>query len=274
VPELPEVETIVRGLRKQLVGLEFSDAEIRLVKSVRGEEESFRASLRGKKILSLGRRGKNILFHLRGGAVLVVHLRMTGRLQLFPQKAPLDKHTHVVFSFRRHPDQLRFNDTRKFGRIFLERKTNEGAVPSLGKLGPEPLEISTREFIRLVRAKKRTIKPLLLDQTFLAGIGNIYADEGLHRAGIHPRRNSVSLTDPELSCLCRALRRILREAIQSGGTSVRSYVDSEGSRGKFQNFLRVYQREGEKCHRCGATIVRKQIGGRSSFFCPRCQPEK
>ncbi len=274
MPELPEVETIVRGLRKQLVGLEFSDAEIRFAKSVRGEGGPFRASLRGKKILSLGRRGKNILFHLSGGAALVVHLRMTGRLQLFPRKTPLEKHTHAVFSFRGHPDQLRFNDTRKFGRIFLEKKTDGDAVPSLGGLGPEPLEIPTREFIRRVRAKKRMIKPLLLDQSFLAGIGNIYADEGLHRAGIHPRRTSASLTDLELSRLYRALRRILREAIESGGTSVRSYVDSEGSRGKFQNFLRVYQREGEGCRRCRTAVIREQIGGRSSFFCPRCQPEK
>ncbi len=274
MPELPEVETIVRGLRKQLVGLEFSKAEIRLPKCVQGEEISFCASLRGKKILSLGRRGKNILFHLSGGMVLVVHLRMTGRLQLFPRQTPLDKHTHAIFSFRKHPRQLHFNDTRQFGRIFLEKKSHGGAIPSLGRLGPEPLGISFREFIHRVRTKKRMIKALLLDQLFLAGIGNIYADEGLHRAHIHPRRDSASLTDLELSRLYRALRRILREAIQSGGTTVRSYVDSEGSRGKFQNFLRVYHREGEACRTCGAVIIREQIGGRSSFFCPRCQSER
>lgn len=255
-----------------MVGLEFLKAEIRLPKCIRGEERSFCASLRGQKILSLGRRGKNILFHLSGGAALVVHLRMTGRLQLFPRQAPLDKHTHAIFSFRQNPHQLRFNDARQFGRIFLEKKSEGNTIPSLGRLGPEPLEISSREFIRRVRVKKRMIKPLLLDQLFLAGIGNIYADEGLHRAHIHPRRNSRSLTDLELSRLYRALRRILREAIQSGGTSVRSYVDSTGSRGRFQNFLRVYQREGERCRSCGTTIVREQIGGRSSFFCPRCQP--
>jgi formamidopyrimidine-DNA glycosylase len=262
LPELPEVETIVRGLRKQIVGLELLRAEIRLSKCVRGEETSFCASLRGKKILSLGRRGKNILFHLSGGAALVVHLRMTGRLQVFPRQTPLDKHTHAVFSFRGRPDQLRFHDTRQFGRIYLEKKSDKGTLPSLGGLGPEPLEISLREFIRRVRARKRMIKPMLLDQAFLAGIGNIYADEGLHRARVHPRRGSSSLADLELSRLYRALRKILREAIRLGGTSVRSYVDSRGARGKYQDFLRVYHREGEKCRTCGAAIVREQIGGR------------
>jgi formamidopyrimidine-DNA glycosylase len=197
---------------------------------------------------------------------------MTGQLRLVPRETPPGKHTHAIFWFKKDPRQLCFNDSRQFGRIFVEEKKGGVEIPSLSKLGPEPLEISQTEFIRRIQGKKRMIKPLLLDQFFLAGVGNIYADESFHRSRIHPRRNSASLTDFEASGLYRALRQILEAAIQSGGTSVRSYVDAAGTAGKFQNFLRVYRREGEACRRCGKTIVREQVGGRSSFFCPRCQP--
>ena len=272
MPELPEVETIVRGLRKQLVGLEFSESEVRLAKCIRGEKDSFCASLRGRKILFFSRRGKNIIFHLSGGAALVIHLRMTGQLHMVPRRQAPNPHTHALFSFRKHPCQLRFNDSRQFGRIILEEKGKGGEIPSLSRLGPEPLEIPEREFLRRIQSKKRMIKPLLLDQHFLAGVGNIYADESLHRARIHPRQNSATLSDQALLRLHRTLRRILQAAIRSGGTSVRSYVDSTGAPGRFQNFLRIYQREGKPCRQCGAPIVRELVGGRSSFFCPRCQP--
>jgi len=272
MPELPEVETIVRGLRKQLVGLEFSKSEVRLAKCVHGAEDSFCSSLRGRKILSFSRRGKNIIFHLSGRAALIIHLRMTGQLHIVPRHQTPDKHTHAVFFFKKYPYQLRFNDARQFGRILLEEKGEGEEIPSLKKLGPEPLEVSGREFVRRVQSKRQMIKPLLLDQHFLAGVGNIYADESLHQARIHPRRNSATLSGQSLLRLYGALRRILRAAIRSGGTSVRSYVDSTGAPGRFQNFLHVYQREGEHCWQCGATIVREPVGGRSSFFCPHCQP--
>ena len=273
MPELPEVETIVRGLREKMTGWKFSRGEIRMAKCLRGSRGEFCASLSGRKILSFARRGKNIIFHLSGGAALVVHLRMTGRLHLVPAPTVPGQHTHAIFSFRKRREQLCFHDTRKFGRIWLERTGAEGEVPSLSRLGPEPLEISAREFVRRVQAKRRLIKPLLLDQNFLAGVGNIYADESLHRAGIHPRRNSAELSEEELERLYRAVRRILQAAIREGGTSVRSYVDSGGSRGGYQNFLRVYQREGKPCRVCAGTLVRETVGGRSTFFCPRCQPE-
>lgn len=271
MPELPEVETIVRGLRNQLTGLEFFGAEINLAKCIRGKKDSFCESLRGRRILSLSRRGKNIIFHLSGGAALIIHLRMTGQLQIVPLSQTIDPHTHAIFSFREHPYQLRFNDFRQFGRIWLEEKGRGEEISSLKMLGPEPLEISGQEFVRRVQAKKRMIKPLLLDQLFIAGVGNIYADESLHQAQIHPKRMSATLSDQTLLRLHHSLKRILRAAIRSGGTSVRSYVDSTGSRGRFQNFLHVYHREGEPCRQCGSTIVREAVGGRSSFFCPRCQ---
>jgi len=274
MPELPEVETIVSGLRDKLIGLKFSKIEVRLEKCIQGPKKSFIASLRGRKIFRVERRGKNIILHLSGGVALGVHLRMTGRLRFVPARMSREKHTHVIFSFRGHPCQLRFVDQRQFGRLFVEKKGIEGKLSSLAELGPEPFEISAREFIQRARLKHRAIKPLLLDQRFLAGVGNIYADEALHRAWIHPRRQADSLGEEALLRLYHALRRILREAIRAGGTSVRSYVDASGSMGGFQHSLQVYGREGKTCRFCGAIIVRERVGGRSSFFCPRCQPER
>ena len=272
MPELPEVETIVRGLRDKLRGLEFAKVEVYLDKSIQGSKKSFIVSLRGRKIVRAERQGKNIILHLSGGVALRVHLRMTGRLRFVPAQTPLEKHTHVVFSFQDHPGQLRFVDQRQFGRLGVEKKRVGDKLSSLADLGPEPLEISAKEFIRRARSKHRAIKPLLLDQRFLAGVGNIYADEALHRARIHPRRPADSLEEKALRGLYRALRRILQEAIQAGGTSVRSYVDASGSTGGFQHSLRVYGREGEACRICDAPIVRERVGGRGSFFCIRCQP--
>lgn len=273
MPELPEVETIVCGLREKLRYLEFSKVEVHLKKCFRGSPRSLLASLRGKKILRVERRGKNIIFRLSGGAALLVHLRMTGRLRFLPAHRPQEKHTHVIFSFKNHPCQLRFVDQRQFGRLFVEKKEAGDNLSSLADLGPEPFEISAKEFIKRARAKHRAIKPLLLDQRFLAGVGNIYADEALHQAQIHPYRRADALPEKNLLRLYKALRRILREAIRAGGTSVRTYVDANGSPGGFQRFLRVYAREGKACRSCGAPIVRERVAGRSSFFCPRCQPQ-
>lgn len=272
MPELPEVETIVCGLRDKLTGLNFSKIEVRLEKCIQGPKKSFITSVRGRKILRVERQGKNIILHLSGGVALGVHLRMTGRLRFVPARTPREKHTHVIFSFQRHPGQLRFVDQRQFGRLFVEKKNVGDKLGSLAELGPEPFQISAREFIGRVRCKHRAIKPLLLDQRFLAGVGNIYADEALHRARIHPRRQSDSLGEEALLRLYHALRRILREAIRAGGTSVRTYVDASGSTGSFQHSLRVYGREGSACRFCGSIVVRERVAGRSSFFCPRCQP--
>ena len=272
MPELPEVETIVCGLRKKLRYLEFSQVEVHLKKCIHGSKRSLLASLRGRKILRVERRGKNIIFHLSGGAALLVHLRMTGRLRFVPAHMPQEKHTHIIFSFKNHPCQLRFVDQRQFGRLFVEKQGAGDGLSSLADLGPEPFEISAKEFIGRARGKQRAIKPLLLDQGFLAGVGNIYADEALHQAQIHPHRRADALPEKTLLHLYYALRRILREAIRAGGTSVRTYVDASGSTGGFQRSLRVYGREGRACRSCGATIVRERVAGRSSFFCPRCQP--
>ncbi len=272
MPELPEVETLVRGLRDQLTHLRFSKVAVNLKKCVRESPRSFAHFLEGRRILLVERRGKNIIMRLSGGNALLVHLRMTGGLRVVPEEAPLEKHTHVVFSFQGRPWQLRFLDPRQFGRMAVEKDRGRDGFASLAGLGPEPLEISAKEFVSLVRSKRRSLKPLLLDQRFLAGVGNIYADEALHRAHIHPRQRSEALERRGILRLYRALRQILREAIRAGGTSVRTFADARGSAGRFQKFLRVYGREGEACRTCGEAIVREKVGGRSTYYCPRCQP--
>jgi len=271
MPELPEVETIVRGLRKKLTGWEFSRSEIRMAKCLRGSPDKFCESLCGRKILDFARRGKNIIFHLSGGAALIVHLRMTGQLHLVPSRTAPGPHTHAIFFFRKHPGQLRFNDTRKFGRIWLEKKGAGGELPSLSGLGPEPLEISAREFVRRIQAKKRQIKPLLLDQAFLAGVGNIYADESLHRARIHPGTPGGRISLQRYERLAYAIRATLDEAIQHGGSTLRDFVASDGSSGYFQIDALVYDRAGQPCRRCQGQIRRIVQQQRATYFCPACQ---
>jgi formamidopyrimidine-DNA glycosylase len=271
MPELPEVETIVRGLRAKITHLKFSRVAVNLRKCVQESPQVFASSLEGRRILLVERRGKNIIIRLSRGNTLLIHLRMTGGLRWVPSHAPLEKHTHIVFSFRGHPWQLRFLDSRQFGRLSVEKSGAGGNLDSLADLGPEPLEISVMEFVARVRSKRRAIKPMLLDQHFLAGVGNIYADEALHRAQIHPRQRVEMLEDKILHRLYYALRQVLRGAIRAGGTSVRTYVDANGSAGGFQKLLRVYGREGGACRSCGASILREKVGGRSSFYCPRCQ---
>jgi formamidopyrimidine-DNA glycosylase len=272
MPELPEVETIARSLRERLLNLEFSRIEVHLQKCFPGNPGSPIDSLKRKKILKIERRGKNIIFHLSGGIAMMVHLRMSGKLRIVPSRAPREKHTHVIFSFRNHSHQLRYIDPRQFGRIWMERKGPKDPPQSLAHLGPEPLEISVKEFIRRAQSKKKTIKSLLLDQRFLAGVGNIYADEVLYRIRVHPRRRADSLGEKVLRQMHKELQKLLKEAIRARGTSVRSYVDAAGAIGGFQNLLGVYGKEGEPCPVCGTSIQRECVGGRSSFFCPLCQP--
>jgi formamidopyrimidine-DNA glycosylase len=271
MPELPEVETIVRGLRKVLIDLEFAEGEVHLPKCIGNSPEPLFPALRNKRVLAVERRGKNILLHVTGGKVLIIHLRMSGRLRFVAKETPLEKHTHVILGFKKQSFELRFVDPRQFGRISLERKGDNDCLDSLSRLGPEPLELSAGEFISRVKQKSRAMKPLLLDQHFLAGVGNIYADETLHLAGIHPRREARGVEEEALLRLYRGIQTILKKAIRAGGTSVRSYVNSRGSAGAYQRQLKVYGREGEPCFRCGTPILRERIGGRSSFYCPRCQ---
>jgi formamidopyrimidine-DNA glycosylase len=270
MPELPEVETIARGLGATLPG--------RRVVSVRLGKTDFiddpaavKRQVPGARIVAVRRYGKFLLLDLETvdrAFSLLVHLGMTGRLVTSDAKAPIPRHTHVLMALD-DGRELRYTDVRRFGRMGI---LADGAEESrLGSLGIDPLEAPEREFIALLHGRRARIKALLLDQTVLRGIGNIYADESLWRARIHPRRLGANLTPQEIGRLYRAMRKVLEEAIEARGSSIADYVDSDGNLGGFQRLHRVYQRQGQKCFRCGARIRRAMVAGRSSHFCPQCQ---
>ena len=274
MPELPEVETVVRGLRKTLPG--------RRVVSVRLEKTDFiddpaalERDLPGKKITDIRRFGKFLLFDLESpsGAAknessMLVHLGMTGQLLTSAPEAPVAPHTHVFFTLD-DGSELRYRDVRRFGRIAL--LANGDREKSLSKLGLDPLEMTLEQFAEKLRGRRAKIKALLLDQHALRGIGNIYADESLWRGRIHPMRLAANLSPKEVQALFRGVQSVLNEAIRLRGSSVSDYVDSEGACGSFQLKHRVYQRHGEKCSRCGSTIRRAIVAGRGTHFCPTCQ---
>ncbi|KJS18108.1 MAG: formamidopyrimidine-DNA glycosylase [Peptococcaceae bacterium BRH_c4b] len=273
MPELPEVETVKRTLEKKLAGLTFEAVKLHMPKIVRlPTPEEFADFLKGKKISRLGRRGKYLLLHLSGGYTLVIHLRMTGRLVYTTAEAPLEKHTHAVFALS-NGDQLRYTDIRQFGRMMLAPTAELDEMPGLKTLGVEPLSGNfTREFMKKELKRRRIrLKALLLDQSFIAGLGNIYVDEALHRAGLHPERLAAGLSPRETTHLYQAIKDVLNEGINNRGTSFRDYVDGDGRPGNYQEKLAVYSKEGKPCLKCGKPINRIRVAGRSSYFCPHCQ---
>lgn len=271
MPELPEVETVARGLRQTIIGQTIRLVRIRPTASTYPDPDRFASLLRGATIVAVTRRGKNILIHLSSDYTLWVHLKMTGHFYYLPRNHPTDKHDHLVFYFKEDQYTLRFNDYRRFGRLRLYPTAAVMMQKGLADLGPEPLDLAADDFIKLLSARRRMIKPALLDQTILAGVGNIYADESLYLARIHPQRLTDSLSRPKMRELHGHIQAVLRRAIRLMGTSVSTFSGVDGRPGRFQNYLRVYGREGEPCHRCGATIIRRTIGSRSAHFCPRCQ---
>ena len=283
MPELPEVETVVRGLRVSLPGRIVGEVRFGKTDFVDNPEE-IAELLPGLRISEVTRRGKFIFIEMDAngsstpGAApdasaspgyLVIHLGMTGKLTVIRSGESVPPHTHVFFVLD-DGRELRYTDVRRFGRmLFLpESRLAEFTRP----LGKEPLEISAEEFCQRLGSRRARIKALLLDQKVMGGVGNIYADESLFRARLHPARIAQNLTKKELLALHGAVRRVLEEAIRSRGSSISDYVDSEGRRGNFQHRHRVYQRDGKPCFRCKAIIRRVIVAGRSSHFCPRCQP--
>jgi len=277
MPELPEVETVVRSLEKNLAGLIITSVNILMPKIIRyPKPENFVEQLVGRQIQKkLGRRGKYILIHLSGGLTLVIHLRMTGRLVYCEKDYPVEKHTHVIFHLD-NGKQLRFSDIRQFGRMQLVPSAGIEALAGIKDLGPEPLDENfTREYLKKELRRRRTrIKPLLLDQEFIAGLGNIYADEALFRAKVHPERLAADLNAREVAALHKGIVEVISGGIEHRGTTFRDYVDGEGRSGSFQYHLKVYNREGLPCSRCGSPITRIKVAGRSSYFCPSCQKNK
>jgi formamidopyrimidine-DNA glycosylase len=274
MPELPEVETVVRGLRQSLPGRRILSVRLGKTDFI-DDAAALETWLPGSRIEAVRRWGKFLVFELRSSdsqcsrLLLIVHLGMTGQLVTQTPETPALKHTHVYFALD-DGRELRYTDARRFGRIAVVPESQGESV--LGKLGLDPLEVSREEFIGQFAHRRARVKALLMDQTVLRGMGNIYTDESLWRARIHPARLAASLKGPALSRLHRAVRDVLNEAITLRGSSVSDYVDSDGLPGEFQLRHRVYQREGEKCFRCKTRIRRMIVAGRSSYFCPRCQP--
>jgi len=277
MPELPEVETVVRDLRPHLIGRTITGATVRWKRTIATPgARTFARRIRNHKITAITRRGKFLIFHLRCRDVqlnvsttryLLVHLRMTGGFHLDLHDAPRDKHMHVCLQLD-DGYELRFRDTRKFGRMWLV----DDPVQVVGKLGPEPLEIPAREFHARIEKRRGNLKPLLLNQTFLAGIGNIYADESLWYARLHPLRQAETLTRAERSRLFRAIRQVLRRAIAVGGTSIDvMYKRVNGMSGGFTKSLRAFDQEQRPCRRCGTPIQKTIVGQRGTHFCPTCQ---
>jgi formamidopyrimidine-DNA glycosylase len=275
MPELPEVETIVRSLGPGIRGRVIERAELLFKPLLRRAPRGGLSALAGKRVLGVRRRGKMILIECEGGLTLVFHLKMTGQMLLAGAGAEApDKHTRLVMKFRDEGPDLRFRDVRKFGFLLCLSGEPEGACGELSCLGPEPLAIAREDFGRLIRARGGRIKSLLLNQTVIAGIGNIYADEILFDSRIHPQTPAVRLSRNEAGRLWDSTRKILDAAVEAKGSSLSDYVDAEGRPGSFQFFHKVYDREGEPCVSCGSPIKRIVVGGRGTYFCPRCQRRK
>lgn len=273
MPELPEVETVRRSLTDLVLHKEIKAVEIFKPAILALGDEAAYAGLVGYELAEIGRRGKYLLFKLNEPADLlwVVHLRMTGKLLYHQQPEPLQKHDHARLQFA-DGSELVYNDTRAFGRFWLTQDAAQ--VSGLNSLGLEPIdaEFSAAYWQEKIKCRPKTqVKVALLDQTVVAGLGNIYADEVLFQAGVHPERPLGTLTDEENQRLAQAMREILQASIEQRGTTFRDYVDGNNQKGGYQEFLRVFQKLNQPCPNCGQQIQRIKVAGRSSYFCPHCQ---
>jgi formamidopyrimidine-DNA glycosylase len=280
MPELPEVETVARDLRGLVVGARISGVRVSWLRTLRSQDPvAFAEAVVGRTIVGTGRRAKLVVLDLDDGSAITIHLKMTGQLFVVPASLPEDPYLRLVIEFD-DGRELRFRDIRKFGRLGVARRDPStgdlvgelGGAKGFKGFGPEPLDVAytAREFRRRLRARRGRLKPLLMDQAFVAGVGNIYADEALWEARLHPLRSAGSLKPADEGRLYRALRRILFEAVERRGSSIDDYTAPEGD-GSMQERLLVYQRAGEPCARCGRPIRRIVVGGRATHFCSWCQ---
>jgi formamidopyrimidine-DNA glycosylase len=280
MPELPEVETVARGLRLTVLGRRILSVTLRKTDFI-DDPSLIERHLPGRRIEAVERYGKFMLLRLsapqgeehsatgdNAPAALLVHLGMTGHIASTPSAEPWEKHTHASFALD-DGRELRYTDARRFGR--LAYLSAELLPAELEGFGADPLEATAEEFATRIRSRHSRIKALLLDQSVLRGVGNIYADESLWRAKVHPAKLGASITKKQAAVLHRALQDILKKAIVMRGSSIANFVDGQGQPGEYQQHHRAYGREGKKCYRCGAIIRRVIVAGRSSFFCPKCQ---
>jgi formamidopyrimidine-DNA glycosylase len=266
MPELPEVQTVVDTLRPAVKGQRLARVELLRPDIVRPCGFNLPAALESRTVTSITRRGKRIVFALDDGGKFYIHLGMTGRLTIEANAAAVEKHTHFIVTLSAGAKQLRFRDPRRFGGIFWLGEEDRAA-----DLGPEPLIVRPLQLAARLARTRRAIKSALLDQNLIAGLGNIYVDESLFLARLHPLMRSDRLSGEQVRRLNRAIKMTLRRAIRHRGSTLRDYVDANGDGGAFQLQHRVYDRAGEPCRTCGAKIRRIVLGGRSTHFCPRCQ---
>ncbi len=269
MPELPEVETIARSIEPLVAGRTIVSADVRWARTIAfPSAKKFKEQVKNRRILGVTRRAKYLILRLETYSILI-HLRMSGVIVIRKGKMRAEKHDRLILALsgkRGEESLLAFNDTRKFGRVWLTDKPES----VLGRLGPEPLgkEFTPEWLYENLRKRNRQLKPLLLDQTFLAGVGNIYADESLHLAMLHPLTSSNAVTLKQAKALNEAIRSVLKEGIRRNGAS----IDWVYRGGEYQNHFRVYDREGEPCFDCGTKIVKFTVGQRGTHICPKCQP--
>ncbi len=279
MPELPEVENIAMGLSEVIPGKTVKSVNLRrsdILCVPQGAKESIDV-LVGQKVLSVSRRAKRLIISFSRGTALLIQLGMTGRFVITDPKAELEMHAHLVINLSGNI-QLRFVDHRRFGRVWLYPRLDisnpdrQMISAGMGKLGPEPFDISSRQFYNILQSQ-RVIKNLLLDQTRIAGLGNIYADESLFDSGIYPETIASEISEKQADNLLKSIRKILKKAIRAGGTSFSDYRNAYGDMGNFVKMLKVYQRTGLACRTCGTEIKKIVISNRSTHFCPKCQPK-
>ena len=278
--ELPEVEVVRRDLEKDVATRRIAEVEVRRMKNTKRvirrhkTPKEFRDRLKGRRITKVERKGKYLLLHLDTGDVLVAHFGMTGRFLRGTKRLPLDGHTHVIFTFQQGGD-LRYIDPRTFGELFVTAGDDLGKVKELAHIAIDPLEstFTWLQFSHALASRATKLKPLLMDQQFISGLGNIYSDEVLFLAGLRHDRMSSELSAQEVRRLYRGMQEVVQESIRFRGTTLGddAYVDLFGKPGEYQNELKVYGRKGEPCRRCRTPIETVKYSGRNSFFCPQCQ---
>lgn len=275
MPELPEVETVRRGLVSLVIGKTIRKVDVLWPKIIEAPEvDEFRNDLVGETIENISRRGKYLIFHFTHYD-MVSHLRMEGKYEFFSEATPLDKHSHVRFIFT-DGSELIYNDVRKFGRMSLMRKDTGLLYKGIQQLGPEPTEenFDLVEFEKRLKKAHTMIKPLLLNQKIVAGLGNIYVDEVLWLSKIHPEQPANTLTSAEIEVLHQAIIAVITKAKEAGGTTIRTYLNALGEAGHFQQELNVYGQTGIPCPRCGTPIAKTKVAQRGTHYCPHCQQLK
>ncbi len=265
------METVAEGLRNSIVRQRIVSTRILTKQMARVNPKNFSSIVSGKTIETVRRKGKQIIIELSDGWVLWAHFMMTGKLWLLGMEEPTTKFDAAVFELKPLDKKLVFYDQRRFGRLKLLRKEELGRLKEYARLGPDALAVSAEEFVLRLKERKKGLKSLLLDQTAIAGLGNIYADESLFLAKIHPAASSSRISKERLSGLYSSVQKVLTGAIQAGGSSIRDYSAVDGRRGYFQIEHKVYQKTGEPCSVCGEAIKRIVVAQRSTHFCPRCQ---